>query len=191
MIFDTDDLYQGHDRMDLLHQFHDANPRFRMTAFAVPALCPDEYVESLPAWIQVVPHGWEHGDPPRDGGECKNWSYERMFELIYTIEWRSARWARGFKAPGWQISTEAMNALGDAGWWLADQRYNDQRRPVGLRIHCEGQGDHVHSHVQNVCGNGLEECFPMYLEKIRCAEVFELISEIVEPWQPAQPPVGA
>jgi hypothetical protein len=185
VIFDTDDLYQGHDRLDLLHALHDANPKFRVTAFAVPALSPDEYVESLPAWIQVVPHGWEHGDPPADGGECKAWSYERMWELIYRIEASSKRWARGFKAPGWQISTDAMFALVDAEWWLADQRYNDERRPLELRIHCEGDGDHVHSHVQNVCGNGLEECFPKYLDLVKKADTFEWISEVVEAWDPA------
>lgn len=183
MIFDTDDLYQDHDRMDLLLELKAANPAFRMTAFAVPSMSPDYYIESLPDWIEVVPHGWAHGDPPSDGGEWKYWTYEQMSSLIYEIEEeRSPRWAHGAKAPGWVISDGCLQALTDAGWWCADQTYNDHRRPEGLRVHCEGQGDHVHTHVQNVCGNGLQETFPYLLDRVRDAESFELVSEVVRPW---------
>jgi hypothetical protein len=195
VIFDTDDLYEGHDRMDLLQQLRAANPLFKMTAFAVPALCSDEYIESLPAWIEVVPHGWAHGGPGcPDAHECANWTYERMWELIEEINGRSARWSNGrvihdregvttqwrtsgFKAPGWQISDGCYQALADAHFWVADQHYNDHRRPAGLDVHCEGDGDHVHTHVQNVCGNGLEELFPTLLEKVRAATTFEFVSE--------------
>lgn len=170
--------------MDLLQRLKEANPAFRMTAFAVPALCSDTYVESLPKWIEVVPHGWNHGDPPVDGGESREWSYARTVAYIADVGKLSKRWQRGFKAPGWVISTEALQAFADAGWWVADQRYNDSRRPAGLRVHCEGEGDHVHTHVQNVCGNGLEETFGYLLDRVRAAESFELISEVVRPWVP-------
>lgn len=182
MIFDTDDLFEGHDRMDLLAELKAANPAFRMTAFAIPDLCPDGYIESLPDWIEVVPHGWFHGDPPTDGGECKNWSYGEMRDLIDYVEACSPRWVRGFKAPGWVISDGCYSALNDAVWWLADQFYNDQRRPEGLRVHRENEGDHVHTHVQNVCGNGLEETFPSLLHRVRDADVFQFVSEVVRPW---------
>lgn len=181
-VFDVDDLYEGHDRMDLLAQLKEANPAFRVTAFAIPALCPDSYIEELPDWIEVVPHGRFHGDPPADGGECKNWSYGEMWDLIEHIEASSPRWARGFKAPGWVISNGCYVALDEAGWWLADQAYNDSRRPAGLRFHREGDGDHVHTHVQNVCGNGLEETFSQLLHRVRYADVFQLVSEVVVPW---------
>lgn len=187
MIFDSDDLYKGHDRLDLLYKLKSANPLFRMTAFAIPEFCPDEYIEHLPSWIQVVPHGWVHGDPPADGGEWREWTYERTWEFIYTMQSRSDRWQRGAKAPGWVISTEAMQAFADAGWWLADQRYNDDRRPDGLRVHCEGEGDHVHTHIQNVCGNGLDETFPRLLALVSEADSFELISDVVTPWKVAVP----
>lgn len=181
MIFDTDDLYQGHDRMDLLVRLKEANPAFRMTAFAIPSKCSDDYLDSLPEWIQVVPHGWYHGDPPSDGGECKHWSYNRMMDLIEEIEDNGhPRWAKGFKAPGWQISDECYRALWHMDWWVADQTYNNQRRPPELRVHLEGDGDpHVHTHVQNVCGNGLEETFPSLLAAVTAADSFRLISETV------------
>jgi hypothetical protein len=182
VIFDTDDLYEGHDRLDLLRLLKDANSLFRMTAFAIPGLCSDGYIESLPAWIEVVPHGDNHGDPPADGGEWRDWTYEQTWEFIYRMQARSPRWLRGAKAPGWVISDEALEAFADADWWVADQRYNDHRRPFGLRVHCEGEGDHLHTHVQNVCGNGLQETFPMILARVTGAKSFELVSEVVRPW---------
>jgi hypothetical protein len=102
-----------------------------------------------------------------------------MLDLIEHVEWAHPRWARGFKAPGWQISDGCYEALLERGWWVADQRYNDGRRPAGLRFHCEGDGDHVHTHVQNVCGNGLEETFLRLLQAVSEAESFDLISEVV------------
>lgn len=181
MIFDTDDLYPGHDRLDLLVELKAANPLFRMTAFAVTSLCDNAYIEQLPDWIEVVPHGWRHGDPPADGGECKLWDRRDMDLVIGWVEDASPRWQHGFKAPGWIISDGCYQALNEAGWWVADQTYNDGRRPPGLRVHREGDGDHVHTHVQNVCGNGLQETFPTLLERVRAAESFDLISEIAAP----------
>jgi hypothetical protein len=181
VIFDSDDLYEGHDRMDLLEKLHDANPLFRMTAFAIPAKCPRTYLDSLPDWIETVPHGWLHGDPPVDGGECRDWNYDQMTQVLDQLE-NNRRWTRGFKAPGWQISDECYEALEDYGWWVADQPYNDERRPEGLRVHRLGDGDHIHSHVQNVCGNGLEETWDYLVERVTNAESFEFISEVVQPF---------
>lgn len=177
MIFDTDDLWKDHDRIDLLARLKAANPAFRMTAFAVPGLGYDAYWESLPDWIELAVHGWLHPHPR----EAENWTYQ---EASRVLDAKPARFVNGFKAPGWQISDGTYWALLDRGWWVADQRYNDHRRPSGLRIHCEGEGDHVHTHVQNVCGNGLEELFPTLLDKVTRAESFELVSEAVRPWTP-------
>lgn len=180
MIFDSDDLYEGHDRMDLLEQLHDANPLFRMTAFAIPSRCPRAYLDALPEWIEPVPHGWLHGDPGADGGECKSWSYEQMASIVEHIEDNaSERWAHGFKAPGWIISDECFEALEDFGWFVADQPYNDERRPEGLRVHRLGDGDNLHTHVQDWGSNGLNESWDYLVERVTTAESFELISEVV------------
>ena len=184
MIFDTDDLWEGHDRLDLLQRLKDANPDFKLTAFAVPTRCSRQYIESLPDWIEVAVHGCDHGDPPTDGGESRDWTAGQMRWLIEQIEAASPRWVKGFKAPGWVISDGCYEALNEAGWWCADQFYNDTRRPAGLRIHRETEGDHVHTHVQNVCDNGLEETMPYLLDRVRNAESFQFVSEAVQPWRP-------
>jgi hypothetical protein len=172
LIFDTDDLYEGHDRLDLLRLLKEANPAFRMTAFCVPALGSEHYWASLPDWIECVGHGWLHPDPM----EAADWTYERA---VWVLDRLPARFVDGWKSPGWQISDGTYQALLERGWWVADQHYNDGRRPVGLRHHCEGDGDHVHTHVGNVCGNGLEETWLYLLDRVRRAESFELISEVV------------
>lgn len=172
MIFDTDDLYEGHDRMDLLLRLKEANPAFRMTAFCVTGLCSDSYLATLPDWIECVPHGWLHPTAT----EAAEWSYERA---VTVLRGKPARMVDGWKSPGWQISDGTYEALVELGFWVADQHYNDQRRPAGLRYHCEGDGDHVHTHVDNVCDNGLEETFPYLLDRVTRAESFELISEVV------------
>lgn len=171
MIFDTDDLYEGHDRLDLLQQLKDANPAFRMTAFCVTGLGTESYWNSLPEWIECVPHGWLHPDPM----EAADWTYDRAMEVILA---KPGRMVEGWKSPGWQISDGTYQALYELGWWVADQHYNDHRRPRGLRYHCEGDGDHVHTHVGNVCGNGLEERFGEWLERVSRATSFELVSEV-------------
>lgn len=184
MIFDTDDFHAGNHRLDLLTRLHGINAKFRMTAFAVPAYCTPSFLASLPGWIEVVPHGWHHGGPDcSDPREAENWTYEEAMDRLLSVP---VGFAEGFKAPGWQISDGTYQALAELGWWVADQHYNDGRRPAGLRVHCEGDGEHVHTHVHNVCGNGLEELFPVLLERVSRAESFELVSEAVRPWVPAE-----
>lgn len=176
VIFDTDDLYEGHDRMDLLTRLKEANPAFRLTAFAVPCLGSERYWQSVPDWIELAMHGEYHPDPR----EAEHWSYDKAMDVLLA---KPPLFVNLWKSPGWQISDGTYQALLELGWSLADQRYNDHRRPEGILVHCEGEGDHVHTHVQNVCGNGLEETFPYLLERVRAAESFELVSEVVTPWR--------
>lgn len=178
MIFDTDDMHDINHRLDLLHRLKDANEEFRMTAFAVPGLCSPQFLESLPDWIEVAAHGWLHGGPDcADAFEAKDWTRD---ETVRVLRMLHPRFVALWKSPGWQISDGTYQALLEFDFAVADQHYNDERRPAGLRAHCEGDGDHVHTHVQNVCGNGLEETFPSLLERVREADSFELISEVAK-----------
>jgi hypothetical protein len=179
VIFDTDDLYDGNDRMDLLSQLKAANPKFKMTAFAIPALAENDYWESLPEWIELALHGWAHPHPR----EAESWSYDQAVDVMLSAP---ARFVNGWKSPGWQISDGTYEAAAELDFWVADQHYNDDRRPEGLRYHCEGDGVHVHTHVQNVCGNGLEESMPYLLACVSAASEFQFVSEAVRPWVPAK-----
>ena len=83
---------------------------------------------------------------------------------------------RGFKAPGWQISDACYDVLLERGWWVADQHLEDQRRPAGLRTYFYEDGN-WHGHVQNVCGNGLEERWGEVVERVRATTCFRFASE--------------
>lgn len=176
MVFDWDDHHPGNDAMPRLELLKQLRPDFKATLFTIPALSPDEWVDAHPDWVELVPHGWLHGDPPSDGGECKFWTDRTARAFIRLIGTRSTRWARGFKAPGWQISDATYRALADAGWWIADQHLEDNRRPPMPTYFYED--GHWHGHVQNVCGNGLQETWNTVVELVRSAESFDFASEV-------------
>jgi hypothetical protein len=180
VIFDWDDMHDGQHRLDLFEALKQVNPAFRATVFAIPGLCSAAFLESLPDWLEVVPHGWLHGGPDcSDPREAENWTYERAVDALRA----PSRFVHGWKSPGWKISDGTYQALLKMGWWCADHPENDQRRPEGLRVHVLGGPDHWHGHIQNVCGNGLEETWAELLPTVANAESFELISEVVAPWR--------
>lgn len=180
MIVDFDDFCEANHRLDLLELLRQANPEFRCTLFAIPGLGSSGFWSEVPEWCELAVHGWTHPTPR----ECEQWTAERMWEAIRT---RPPQFVGGFKAPGWQISDGCYQACQEAGWWVADHPENEERRPDGLRVHVLDQGDHWHGHIQNVCGNGLHERFPELLARVREAESFQLISEVVEPWRSRVP----
>ncbi len=176
MIFDTDDLHATNHRLDLLIRLREANPAFRMTAFAVPSLCPESFLEELPDWIEVAGHGWTHSCPR----EAEHWTREEATEVLLRLP---QRFVRGWKSPGWQVSDGTYEALLDLDFWIADHPDNDARRPQSLRVHRVYDGDHIHTHVQDVCGNGIEETWDDLVERVSVAESFEWVSEVVTPWR--------
>lgn len=179
MLVDFDDLTEADNRLDLLERLHDANPAFRCTLFAIPALGSDAFWDSVPEWCELAMHGWLHPDPH----EAEHWTYEQAIEVLAA---KPERFVSGFKAPGWQISDGTYEALRWSGWWLADHWDNDARRPEGIPVHVisrdAGAGvdpEHWHGHIGNVCGNGIAETFDTLLARVRNAESFQVMSEVV------------
>lgn len=190
LVADWDDVWDGHHKLDRFHELKQINPKFKATLFAVPGRCTRGFLEQVPDWLELAVHGWLHPDPY----ECLHWPKERLLEVM-DHPLVKTYFVQGFKAPGWQISAGCYEAIAERGWWLADQRYNDGRRPVQIRVHCEGDGgdcrrdgvgDHWHGHIQDVCDNGLEETWDRVVERIKGEEEFRFVSEAVrlEPRQP-------
>lgn len=180
MIFDFDDYEENNHRLDLLERLHHANPAFRCTLFAVPGNSSPAFWRQTPEWCELALHGQYHPHPR----EAENWSYAKAMSVL---EAKPDGFVDGWKSPGWQISDGTYEALEELGWWVADQPYNDSRRPVGLRVHRLGDGDgemHVHGHIQDIGTNGLQETFPMLLELVARAKKFTLVSEAVQVWEP-------
>jgi peptidoglycan/xylan/chitin deacetylase (PgdA/CDA1 family) len=182
LIVDFDDYREEEHRLDLLHALKDANPEFKCTLFAIPGRGSDRFWESTPDWCEIAVHGYLHPTPV----EAANWS-RGMIEWV--LDGVHPRFVRGFKAPGWQISDDTLEVLRERDYWVADQPYNDWRRPEGLRVHRLGDGDHWHGHIPDVCGNGIAETFQELCLAVRNAGSFELISDVVERW--VREPVAA
>lgn len=179
MIFDWDDFHEGQHRYDLLLHLKDIRPDFRCTMFAVPALGSAGFWEEVPDWIELAVHGWAHGTVY----ECLHWPYERM-EALLDHPIVQEFFTEGFKAPGWQISDGCYRVLLERGWWVGDHPENNDRRPEGLRTNVVGDlPAHWHGHIQDVCGNGLEETFARVSSAVQLADTFELVSEVVTPWR--------
>lgn len=171
MVFDFDDFSEHNHKYERLWALKELRQDFRCTLFAVPGLGSDGFWSDVPDWIELAVHGWKHPDPY----ECAVWSRERM-ERLLDEPVVDRFFVRGFKAPGWQISDACYRVLVDRGWWVADQHLEDGRRPVGLRAYFYEDGN-WHGHVQDVCGNGIEETWLELRDAVRAAPSFEFASE--------------
>lgn len=172
MTFDFDDFHATNHLLHRLVELKELNPLFRCTVFAVPGLGSDAFWEAVPRWIELAVHGWIHPDP----FECVNWSRDRMEQLLDEPVVRR-HFVNGFKAPGWQISDDCYQVLLDRGWWVADQHLEDGRRPNGLRVYLYEDGG-WHGHIQNDCGNGIEETWGRLREAVLNTSEFRFCSEV-------------
>lgn len=196
MIVDFDDFganhvisneCHSHDCRDKLDSLHFANPNFKVTLFTIPAEMTFELLEWCRAnrsWVELALHGFFH----RDNWECSKMTYEEFDENIKPFEYMLEEYfVKGFKAPGWQIGDEVYRWLKDRGYWVADQGYNDSRRPdLPAYVNYDGHfkvGDTefpaIHGHTWDCVGNGIYETYPEVEAKVKQAQEFRFISEVI------------
>lgn len=186
MIFDSDDFgcnhiisdqCQSHDCRDMLLLFKEANPNFKATLFTIPCETTIEIMEwsrQNNDWIELAVHGFFH----TSNYECEKITYEEFDANMNALSViTKSYFVKGFKAPGWQISDDAYRWLKDNGYWVADQHYNDERRPEMPVYHV---GDNsIHTHTWDCVGNGVYELKDEILQKIKGVEEFKFVSEVV------------
>jgi len=186
MIFDSDDfgynhvisdMCQSHDCRDILLKLKEAQPNFKATLFTIPAYMTQELLTwfiNNEEWIELALHGFTHSS----NYECEQMTYKEFDRLVN--KYNPLRWwyVKGFKAPGWQISDDIYQWLLDNDWWVADQEYNDGRRPKNLKMYKVGENS-VHTHTWDTVGNGVYELFDQLLEKVKTYDEWEFISDIV------------
>jgi hypothetical protein len=139
IIIDADDFHEGNAKLDVLEALHyETGMKFNL--FTVVGLCSDAFIKKVKAidYIDMIPHGWLHPTPR----ECEKWTYNEAFQYLFRIDY--LKLTRGFKAPGWQISAGTYRALLDFGYWVADQHYNDTRRPPELPVFFHKDEHHFH-----------------------------------------------
>ena len=151
---DFDDFNEKNHRLDLLERLHAILPEFKVTLFTIPEPNSIGFLLKVANidWIQMVPHGWKHSYL-----ECRPWTKERALKYLNMCDDLKV-FKKGFKAPYWETSSGLYDALLEKDYWIADHDRNDGIRPFNLRTYKVGT-DSVHGHIQNVCGNGLEETF--------------------------------
>jgi hypothetical protein len=207
MIFDFDDfggnhvisnMCQSRDCRKELDILHGINPAFKVTLFAIPDEMTRELLDwckANEAWVELGVHGIKH----TSNYEFEKITYQEVEDLIYGDPSRSLMLERYFKklfkAPGWQISDDAFKWLQDAGWMVADQSYNDARRPGELKTYVNDNGNFIarpngsaggfhveawHGHVWNCVGNGIEETFEQVKSLVENAKNFEFVTEILQ-----------
>ncbi len=182
MVWDWDDHHESNNAMPWMIQLKALRPDFKATLFSVPGRGSDVFWRSHPDWIELAPHGAMHNDPY----ECLEWSHKTMEAYLDSEQLQAPYWARIFKAPGWQINMDIYRVLLDRGYAVADQHLEDDRRPAGLRTYFYEDGMNWHGHVQNVCGNGLQETWGKVCELVESAESFEFASEKAVVWKGLQ-----
>jgi hypothetical protein len=190
-VFDSDDfgashvisdLCQSHDCRDVLQTLKDINPKFKATLFTIPMEMTLELVnwaEINRDWIELAWHGFSH----HSNYECSEMPYEDFF-LLYNTQLRlmpalDKVMVRGFKAPGWQISDDIYRWLADHGWWVADQEYNNGRRPKDLPVYLINDKS-IHTHTWNCVGNGVYELFDELALKAKEGTDWKFVSEVVQ-----------
>ena len=185
MVIDFDDWGYEYDCREKLVELKEANPKFKVTLFTIPAKTDLEMLtwinitnstHPLGDWIELAIHGWEH----KDNYECSDWSEEDCAWVLDNPIIRTF-FAKIFKAPGWQISDGCYEAIRKRGFIVADQKYNQSRRPLGLKLYEHEDFDSYHGHTWDCnCNNGIYEDWDNILTKVKEATEFQFVSEAVD-----------
>lgn len=201
MIFEWDDFgcdhiisdqCQSHDCRDQLMRLKVVNPAFKATMFAIPAEMTIELInwcEVNADWIQLAVHGFFHSS----NYECEKMSY-RDFDWLMSqfAPILNKNFVKVFRAPGWQISDDVMKWLQKKGWILADQNYNNARRPAYMNAYVNYDGqfrvspkagnqfdvEAYHGHTWNVGWNGIYEDYDKVEALVRDANEFKFVTEL-------------
>lgn len=187
IVFDSDDfganhvisdMCQAHDCRDVLDRLHILNPAFKATLFAIPGEMTQEMLNWCKAnngWIELAVHGFYH----TSNYECEKMTYDQFANYMETFyDMIEDYFVKGFKAPGWQISDACYEWLYDHDWWVADQPYNDERRPKNLPVYRIGDSS-IHTHTWNCVGNGVYELYDQLAEQVKNETEFRFVSEVV------------
>lgn len=182
------DQCQSHDCRDKLDQLHLANPAFKVTLFAIPAEMTAElagWCKANESWVELAVHGFFH----KSNYECEKMGYGDFDHNMYIFEdLINEYFVKIFKAPGWQISDDCMKWLDDNGWKIADQAYNNDRRPASLIAYVNDNGtfyahglpvEAFHGHCWNCVGNGIYECYGEIEDLVKNADSFQFVSEVL------------
>lgn len=189
MVFDFDDFgcshvisdqCQSRDCRDKLIELREINPAFKVTLFAIPGEMTAEltgWCQLNRDWVEIAVHGFFH----QTNYECEKLKYDDFdFFMRQFKDILKTCFVKGFKAPGWQISNDIYRWLVDNNYWVADQPYNDNRRPKELKSYVIRNNPHWHGHTWDCMGNGIYETFSKLSPMVEHTSEFQFVSEVVQ-----------
>lgn len=184
------DMCQSHDCRDQLLKLKEIHPDFKCTMFAIPGEMTLElmtWCEANSDWVELAVHGFFHSS----NYECEKMSYEQFDLMMDSHIIDTDLFKKIFRAPGWQISDDGLQWLADNDWIIADQGYNDERRPKSARAYVnydgnfkvyDGKGQYeveaYHGHTWDVGWNGIYEDFEKVAGLVSEAKEFKFVSEL-------------
>jgi len=182
VIMDFDDLCDAYDPFNMLCTLKENDPEFKVTLFTIPMRCSKQLLKKYDKekeWIELAMHGWWH-----TYGETLSWTKEEALDKM-RISMDMGIDGKGFKAAKWVIDPIVYEAAKELGWYVADHKTNRYRIPSeGERIYIsdlrlrDGKERRLHGHTRNVCDNGIEEAFPLFMLP-RGKFEYRFISEVV------------
>lgn len=174
-IVDLDDFAENNSQWDLILQLKKAVPNLKLNLFTIPGQCSWSFIEEMRRveWIQMIPHGHIHSS----SRECEHWGYWNAKYHLLSLEREG--WIRGWKSPGWMISLGTYIALNELGWWVADQVYNNERRPKGLRAYLLDRPTRIHGHIGHLGGHNLNALDIIFDSLVSLEGEFMFIDELM------------
>lgn len=175
-----DDFSPRNSNLALLEEIKEHYPNFQVTLFTVPweirfgqptPITDAQFrpwVEAVKAnadWIEIALHGLTHKEQSPQYGvpaEFENIAYDEAWKRITVGEKmfinRDIPLAKIFKAPQWQLSSEGKKAAEVCGFKVVEDGYYHWNLKDDFPFTDKVPEIVIaHGHVQNVCGNGIEE----------------------------------
>lgn len=142
---DLDDFCEDNEDWLLVRALKERVPALKLNLFTIVGRCTDVYIkdtrEEFGDWIRLYPHGYMHNT----SRECQNWPYDVANNYLAQLE--RTGWPKVWKSPGWMTSQDLMQCLADRNWIIADQEYNNDRRPAGLKVYLLDSPWKIHGHI--------------------------------------------
>lgn len=165
---DYDDFSPRNSNLGILEDIKEHFPNFKVTLFTTPweirwgemtPITEERFkpfvdaIKSSEDWIEIAIHGlthapMEYAELTYDGARKRTIVAEKMFDN------RGIKICKLFKAPQWEISKEAKQAVEDLRYTVLEDGYynwnlSDERPNLDKLL--------AHGHIQNTCGNGMSE----------------------------------
>lgn len=205
MIYSLDlhDATISNNGINLLKQFKEHYPKFKVSLFFIPVDRTSEVVaqarmmkdrniqlirENLD-WIELLPHGLVHMN--REFEKCDRWTMKMTLQAIdEAFKTYDLPYKKIFCAPFWLWNQDVVDVLDENGWGGASDRnqHHMLRTKKDYQYNYSIQEDFwlgrddeikLHGHIDGVSDNDLDKCFLNLFKADRSAD-WRFVSECIK-----------